>query len=547
MTQTAHTKPSPTAADATTQAQRAALADWAILAACLLLFAALGAWYTPFVPDDSYISYRYADHLANGQGLTFNPGSSPVEGYSNFLWVVVLALLSRTGLDVPSSAAFLGWVYGALAVVLLWWILRRRRVSGWPLALTVGLLALSGPLALYAVSGLETSLFAVLLLTAVLVLDYLFESRALWPAAVFGVIGFLLALTRPEGIVALPVLTLCLLVFSHWSSTREETRGLGRASGVALGVFAVLLVLYHVWRVGYFDSFWPTPFLSKGVGGGLPVDTWITNLRNLFLRQTHYYAPFGTYYGALALLALVGAALGWPRRHELYVEYSALVLATVYLAVYLNFADWMPGGRYLAPLVGLWLIPFSLLATELRLPAASGAVRAALPYTLLVTVVAAMSLGGVALLRTESLRLQTSTAVSLVPLGQWLRDSVPAGSVLAISDVGATPYFSGLETVDINPESLTDRHIAENGWSSDYFFDVDPDVVVFTAFSLDKPDFYGVHEELYANPRFQETYERVGVVRNDWYQDRSYWVFLRRGLPVSAAQLSTLPVGLSKQ
>ena len=94
---------------------------------------------------------------------------------------------------------------------------------------------------------------------------------------------------------------------------------------------------------------------------------------------------------------------------------------------------------------------------------------------------------------------------------------------------------------------MTDRHIAENGWSSDYFFAVDPDVVAITAFSLDKPDFYGVHEELYAMPRFQETYEQVGVVRNDWYQDRSYWVFLRRGLPVSAQQMANFPQGLTKQ
>ncbi|MEZ4517513.1 MAG: hypothetical protein R3C44_12010 [Chloroflexota bacterium] len=393
---------------------------------------------------------------------------------------------------------------------------------------------------------METSLFAALLLAAVLVVDYLFELRMVWLGLALGLIGVALAPHPSGGSRALPVLVVALLVFGRWTAPGDKVRGLGRPILAALALYAVLLIGYHLWRVSYFDAFWPTPFLSKGVGGGLPVDTWITNLRNLFIRQTHYYVPFGYYYGALALLALVGAALGFSRRQALRVEYTALLLALVYGAVYLNFADWMPGGRYLAPLVGLLLVPFSLLAAELRGTGGSNW-REVLPFTLISFLLVAMSLSGVAVLRNESLRLQTSTAVSLVPLGQWLHDTVPADSVLAISDVGATPYYARLKTVDINPDSLTDRHIAENGWSRDYFFAVDPDVVVLTAFSLDKPDFYGAHEELYAEPQFQAIYTRVGVVRNDWYQDRSYWVFVRQNMNLSPEQMASFPAGLTKQ
>src|SRR5262245_14911733 len=39
--------------------------------------------------DDAFISFRYARNLANGNGLVFNPGER-VEGYTNFLWTVVL-------------------------------------------------------------------------------------------------------------------------------------------------------------------------------------------------------------------------------------------------------------------------------------------------------------------------------------------------------------------------------------------------------------------------------------------------------------------------
>lgn len=44
--------------------------------------------------DDAYISYRYAENLARGQGLVFNRGER-VEGYSNFLYVLVMAPASR--------------------------------------------------------------------------------------------------------------------------------------------------------------------------------------------------------------------------------------------------------------------------------------------------------------------------------------------------------------------------------------------------------------------------------------------------------------------
>src|SRR5688500_1706387 len=52
--------------------------------------------------DDAYISYRYARNLADGAGLTFNPGER-VEGYSNLLYVL---LLTPVFLFAGDEAAF---------------------------------------------------------------------------------------------------------------------------------------------------------------------------------------------------------------------------------------------------------------------------------------------------------------------------------------------------------------------------------------------------------------------------------------------------------
>ena len=49
------------------------------------------AWGRRFVVDDAFISFRYAEHLAMGHGLVWNPGEH-VEGYTNFLWTLLMTL-----------------------------------------------------------------------------------------------------------------------------------------------------------------------------------------------------------------------------------------------------------------------------------------------------------------------------------------------------------------------------------------------------------------------------------------------------------------------
>ena len=43
--------------------------------------------------DEAMVSMRYARNLAHGDGLVWNPGETPVEGYTNFLWTLALAAL----------------------------------------------------------------------------------------------------------------------------------------------------------------------------------------------------------------------------------------------------------------------------------------------------------------------------------------------------------------------------------------------------------------------------------------------------------------------
>src|SRR5690348_2415704 len=64
--------------------------------------------------DDAYILYRYASNAMAGRGLVWNPAPfAPVEGYTEFLWcMVLLAAWATTGVEPPDAANVLGLLFG---------------------------------------------------------------------------------------------------------------------------------------------------------------------------------------------------------------------------------------------------------------------------------------------------------------------------------------------------------------------------------------------------------------------------------------------------
>ena len=96
-----------------------------------------GAW----VCDDIFITFRYVDQLLAGRGVVFNPGER-VEGYTHFLWLIVLAALRRFGLDPAMLGRYLPIAaFAAVLAVLFWRALRSGRgwlalpIAAWGLAL----------------------------------------------------------------------------------------------------------------------------------------------------------------------------------------------------------------------------------------------------------------------------------------------------------------------------------------------------------------------------------------------------------------------------
>ena len=157
-------------------------------------------WTTqPWTLDDAYISFRYAENLVAGYGLVFNPGEV-VEGYTNFLWVMLVAGLNLIGLGSVLGAKVLGGLAFAALIGLLAWA--HRIVPGLDERTSAVAALLTGTCGIgsrWAMSGMEVPLVMLLIGSALLVH---LRSRALPDAKGLDVLTGLLAalamMTRPD-------------------------------------------------------------------------------------------------------------------------------------------------------------------------------------------------------------------------------------------------------------------------------------------------------------------------------------------------------------
>ena len=114
-----------------------------------------------FFCDDSYISNRYSQNFAAGKGLVYNVGEY-VEGYTNFLWVVLVAIGMKLGGGAEPVSLGLG-VFFLFVTLVATFLLARRLFKSEAFALVpCFLLVCQGPMILWSVSGLEASCFAAM-------------------------------------------------------------------------------------------------------------------------------------------------------------------------------------------------------------------------------------------------------------------------------------------------------------------------------------------------------------------------------------------------
>lgn len=460
--------------------------DVIALASVVALFVAVCAAIGPIHPDRSFVAFRYAENVAAGHGLAYNPGDAPSEGYGGALWLFLCALAAKAGLVLPATAWLLSLACGVAALAVLWRGLRVR--VGLTAALAAsGLVAASGPLAIAAMSGEGAALTALVAVATVVLLDRAGADRVRWIAA--GVSGALLAMCGNALIVVFAVALALRVRFARGAATSRP--------GVVLAaaVFAAAVAGFHAWRLAAFGS-----LVARAPG----LEAGRASFADLFVAQPYDMAPFGLFYVMLLVVACAGVAASRARATAWLALGAAVAAGMATLAT----RDPLPGLAGSAVLVPLLAIPVAHLVEAVPLGNRARALDVVVIASLLVA-----SVGWAMDLRAFARHIRESHDTTLAPLGKWMAQWREDGTLLCDTP-GAVPYYSRWRA------AVVDR---------DATLAAAPDVVMLTSAGQFVADME--EEQARVAQALADRYRVLAAIRLDWTRDRALILYARNDVP----------------
>jgi hypothetical protein len=391
------------------------------------------AWklYTGYTFEDAFITFRYANNLAEGLGFVYNPGVR-VLGTTTPLFALLMAgwELLFLGTPVVGSAVF-GLAAGLTAIALVWALLDGLGLEKPLRLLTALLLALSDKLWVRDMGGMETPLVICVMAASLLLLA---SSRPGWAGALGGVLIWL----RIDGVV--------------WVGLLAAADGLiSRRLPLKFLLSAALTFLpWAVFATLYFGSPLPHTVFAKQVAYATGMPPLLDRAAALLRGLTPFFLPYippqvVQWVGAATLLvAALGAAAN--RRRPWLLVLPAFCLAEF---VRLVFTGATFESRYFAPLVWALIVLFGLglgalwrlVSARARLPRRSGA------FALLLYTVVSLSFSA----RLFPANRETQHFVfdsSLKLAGQWLERNTPPGATVFLEPLGYAGYYANRVMID---------------------------------------------------------------------------------------------------
>jgi len=416
-----------------------------LTAAACLVFAGYAASFLYFFVDDEAIPLVYARNLLRGRGLVYTVLEGRVEGYSDFLHVlwsaVLLALTHAFGLPLLAPLLIgklvsVAAAFGVIAVTAR--TLRSQQVALPGFVAALGVLSLSGPLAVWACSSLETVTFA-LLTTAFTGALLAGVPRA---AMLCGTAAVLLRIDGP------------IYVFAIALSVAASVPAVRPAAWRVARPVAIVALLYHGWRAWYFRGLLPAPLAAKvlyRLAGSSHAIVKPPDVPYL-LAFAHLYSVASIGLVALAIAAAWRSAAG-----------RACAIALIALGLYVQLVgDWMFGWRFLVTLVPLLAVVFGCAVDSLPRRAAWTAAIA-----LIVWSAAGARNFAAAFVDAEGKPLFYSQprGGEAIWLGRYYeliaasRQLMHAGDRVADNQAGLLPYLLDLENID--DLGICSRFVAE--------------------------------------------------------------------------------------
>lgn len=374
-----------------------------------------------FPIDDSWIHLVYARNLGEGLAFGFNPGVLDC-GSSSPLWCYILSLGSRLGANPVWNAYLWSCLSWSLAIVATYLLVKRITedgVWGWIAAF---ILAVNPMAAWSSLAGLETGMFATLMLWAVYLRSY--KPRGLWAGAV---LAGLSGLMRLEGIFFIMALLMVDLVQNR---SRDWKGALGR-----LLLSLVIMMPWILHNLVLNGQWLPQTFYAKAH----PL-SWSLWWGTVEMTGITLVTP-----GLVFLSLCVPMAIwGWlKQRHDHGFMLPLLIaLLLIWGAFSVSIGHFGQYQRYVHPLLPIFLI---FIVTGIYKALSNNAItRRFIGTGLMITTAVA----GISSADNYGWGVQNISAQQ-INMAHWVAKYVPEGETIAANDVGALGYYSRHVILDL--------------------------------------------------------------------------------------------------
>jgi len=390
----------------------------------------------PFTIDDMYISLRYARHWASGIGLLWNMGEPPVEGYSNFSFVLLARMALSLGLNpviVLKSAGALGLLFTCVASYLIsrfWFSARIALIPCFWLLLYRGEI-------LWTISGLETAVYQALICWVVLLIFKGLGYRAYpepkggvrrLPLIMAAVLCAVAGMTRPEA----PALMILFILLIAMNRPQPEKRDFWPNFIIFCASLFICFAPYFLWRWHYYGRFFPNSVYCKGL-------------------SNHVYFGLDKHYLNLVwpfiLLAIPAIWRSKDRRHYFLwlpsVVYTVLLIGADTVVAFAN-RLFLPAFALLLPLSLLGLRGLIACYLRKKQDEVDALILYFAAFLLAFFFIPAMTLAEYR----EFSRYPQAGEQLRHDVAVWLEANTPVTSHVVLADSGLVPYYSQRKFID---------------------------------------------------------------------------------------------------
>ncbi|KGP63283.1 protein LphB [Legionella norrlandica] len=240
------------------------------------------AW--DFTTDDAYISWYYARQLVKGNGLLWHVSLPPVEGYSNFLWVMIAALVIKLQLPLVTTMKIISSCSLGFALLFLY---RLARLFLSPLLSIMPIFLFShyAGVVWWTMSGLETLFYCALSLALVWQCTLAFgyhttnEKQLTHQSFLYStkhwittnILLLLLSLARFEGVVwGVPLIFFigCQYCKAKQYIDLKDFKKLYLWVLISFICCILPYLVYFIWRLFYFGHWIPNSYRCKALTYG---------------------------------------------------------------------------------------------------------------------------------------------------------------------------------------------------------------------------------------------------------------------------------------